>query len=39
VDATALAASTVLDLEGRTVRTGELWADRPTLAVWLRHYG
>jgi hypothetical protein len=39
VDATALAASTVLDLEGRPVRTGELWADRPTLAVWLRHYG
>jgi hypothetical protein len=39
VDAAALAASTLLDLEGRPVRTGELWADRPALAVWLRHYG
>jgi hypothetical protein len=39
VDATALAATTVLNLEGRPVRTGELWADHPTVAVWLRHYG
>jgi hypothetical protein len=39
MDTAALAATTVLDLEGRELRTGELWADRPTVAVWLRHYG
>jgi hypothetical protein len=39
MDVAALAAATVLDLDGRPVRTGDLWAERPTLAIWLRHYG
>ncbi|SEH10477.1 Peroxiredoxin [Thermoleophilum album] len=27
------------DHEGREVRLGELWAERPAVLVWLRHYG
>jgi hypothetical protein len=34
-----LAATTVLDLEGRTVPLGALWADRPAAIVFLRHFG
>ena len=39
MDVAALAATTVLDAEGREVRTGDLWADQATVAVWLRHFG
>ena len=38
-DATELGAVTVLDLEGREVRLGELWEDVPAVLVFLRHYG
>ena len=34
-----LAATGVLDLEGTPHPLGTLWADRTTIAVWLRHYG
>jgi hypothetical protein len=30
---------TVLDLRGREVALSSLWTDRPTVAVFLRHYG
>lgn len=39
MDIAALADTRVLDAEGREVRTGDLWADRTTVAVWLRHFG
>jgi hypothetical protein len=39
MDISALAATRVLDVEGREVRTGDLWAERPAVAVWLRHFG
>jgi hypothetical protein len=29
----------LLDTDGRTVRLGKLWEDRPVVLVWLRHYG
>jgi hypothetical protein len=29
----------VLDLEGREVRLGSLWAEKPALLVWVRHFG
>lgn len=29
----------VLDLEGKPRRVGTLWAERPAVIVWLRHYG
>ena len=35
----ALAAVTVLDLEGLPVPLGDLWSEGPALVVWLRHYG
>lgn len=34
-----LAALTVLDMEGKTVPLGALWADRPAVLVFLRHFG
>jgi peroxiredoxin len=34
-----MGAIAVLDPAGRPVKLGELWADRPTIAVWLRHFG
>lgn len=37
--AETLAAVTVLDLEDRVIPLGSLWRDRPTLLVFLRHYG
>jgi hypothetical protein len=37
--ATALAGIVLPDHEGRTVRLGELWSERPAALVWLRHYG
>jgi peroxiredoxin len=36
---TELSAIEVLDPTGRPVRLGDIWADRPTVAVWLRHFG
>ena len=27
------------DHDGNDVRLGDLWADRPVVLVWLRHYG
>jgi hypothetical protein len=38
-NADALAALVVHDLDGSDVRLGDLWADRPVVLVWLRHYG
>jgi hypothetical protein len=37
--ADALADITLPDQEGREVRLGDLWRDRPAALVWLRHYG
>lgn len=34
-----LAGIVLLDHDGREVRLGELWQDRPVALVWLRHYG
>jgi hypothetical protein len=34
-----LADITLPDHKGEPVRLGELWADRPAVLVWLRHYG
>ena len=37
--ADALADIVLLDHDGREVRLGELWSERPVALVWLRHYG
>jgi hypothetical protein len=37
--ADALADITLPDHEGREVRIGDLWRERPAALVWLRHYG
>ena len=37
--ADALADITLEDHEGKPVRLGDLWRDRPAALVWLRHYG
>jgi hypothetical protein len=29
----------VKDVEGREVRLGDVWRDRPAVLVFLRHYG
>lgn len=34
-----LAALTLLDLEGRPRTFGSLYADRPAVVVFLRHFG
>jgi hypothetical protein len=34
-----LADASVKDVEGRDVRLGELWRDRPVVLVFVRHYG
>jgi len=34
-----LANAGVKDVEGRDVRLGELWRDRPAVLVFVRHYG
>jgi hypothetical protein len=34
-----LAVITLPDLDGNMVRLGSLWADRPAVVVFLRHYG
>jgi hypothetical protein len=38
-DSSGLADLVVTDLDGHDVRLGSLWADRPAVLVWLRHYG
>ena len=37
--ATRLADLTLPDVDGKPVRLGALWADRPAIVVFLRHYG
>lgn len=37
--AAALADVEVQDLDGRPVRLGGLWAEKPVVLVFLRHYG
>ena len=37
--ASALAPITLPDADGKPVRLGSLWADRPVVVVFLRHYG
>jgi hypothetical protein len=39
LDTTALGTITLRDWEGRDVRVGSAWADRPVVMVWLRHFG
>ncbi|HYZ88965.1 MAG TPA: hypothetical protein VE620_06705 [Myxococcales bacterium] len=34
-----LADTEVKDTENRAVRLGTLWADRPAVLVWVRHFG
>jgi hypothetical protein len=34
-----LADCVVKDVEGRDVRLGETWRDRPAVLVFVRHYG
>ena len=34
-----LAEIVLKDHDGRSVRLGELWSERPVALVWLRHYG
>ena len=29
----------LVDTAGDAVRLGDLWAERPVVLVWLRHYG
>jgi hypothetical protein len=38
-DVSVLSGVFLRDLEGEAVRLGDLWADRPVVMVWLRHYG
>jgi hypothetical protein len=38
-NANALADMVLQDAEGNDTRLGDLWADRPVVLVWLRHYG
>ena len=37
--AAELAAAEVKDLEGKPVRLGTLWAEKPAVVVWVRHFG
>jgi len=37
--AAALAPVVLPDPDGREVRLGSLWAERPAVVVFLRHYG
>ena len=34
-----LSALTALDTEGRAIRLGDLWRDRPIVLVFVRHFG
>ena len=35
----ALADVEVKDTDGKPVRLGSLWADRPAVVIWVRHFG
>ena len=35
----ALADVEVKDIDGNPVRLGSLWADRPAVVIWVRHFG
>lgn len=37
--AQALADIVLPDHNGKDVRLGDLWSERPAALVWLRHYG
>lgn len=37
--ATRLAPIDLLDVEGAPVRLGSLWAERPVVLVFVRHFG
>ena len=37
--ADALADLVLHDADGKDVRLGDLWSDRPVVLAWLRHYG
>jgi hypothetical protein len=37
--ASELARMRVLDPDGREVRLGDLWRDRPVVLVFIRHFG
>ncbi len=39
MDIAALGALTLNDSTGSTRRLGELWADRPVVLLFLRHFG
>ncbi len=36
---TRLADLVLQDADGKDVRLGDLWSDRPVVLAWLRHYG
>jgi hypothetical protein len=36
---TTLESVTVLDLDGRAVPLASLWADRPVVLAFIRHFG
>jgi prostamide/prostaglandin F2alpha synthase len=38
-NANELADLVLQDARGADVRLGDLWAERPVVLVWLRHYG
>ena len=38
-DAGELAGAELQDLQGRPVRLGDTWEERPVVLVFLRHYG
>jgi hypothetical protein len=38
-NASALADLVLQDADGNDARLGDLWAERPVVLVWLRHYG
>jgi hypothetical protein len=38
-NAAALADLVLQDQDGNDVRLGDLWAQKPVVLVWLRHYG
>ena len=35
----ALSDVEVKDTDGNPVRLGSLWADRPAVVIWVRHFG
>jgi hypothetical protein len=39
MDIRALEALTLLDADGNGHRLGDLWAEKPTIVVFLRHFG